>query len=963
MKLAGKALSKDNVASITASRQKYMKQGMFSKDATTKALEDFVNAAHDEVSGYETEIAGKGGVTGADEFSLSDEIAFAKGLPPTEKTESELQRMIGGLKGASEKREIGLFSLEEQGYTPAQKAFAKKIGTSGNPIKDFKKRMDEAKHQAKTKFRQRVVDQFASFKEILNDPKSWMLSQLTHSAPGAIEQAVVGGELHMREDGVMDVDISKKSLVQVLAPLGDQLEKWTHWMAANRANKLMKEGREHLFTQGDINAGRALNVGNEESFEQARKDFERIQASIVQVAVKTGLVSSEEADRWREDGFYLPFYRILQEEEHVKGPRGMGNSGLVGQQAAKQLKGGTENIGDLMTNVMLNWEHLISASLRNQAGSKALDAAVQTGAAVQVAKGSANADVFIKKDGQEVWYSVSEPLVLEALMSLNWEGLNGRAMEIGRKFKRALTIGVTAAPEFKIKNLLRDTIHATAVTDINLNVFANIKEGFKATKKGSQLEASMKAGGALFGESGYIHGSDKKAVKRALEKQLKKELKPTKLLDMNILDTPAKFMKVWDAYQEFGARLENVNRAADYAQMLARGDDRLSATFKARDHLDFTRTGSMTSVRAIAQLSPFLNARLQGIDKLARAAPGTMKEWINPLEATKFKAVIGMYSVASIGLYLAMKDDEDYKALQEWELSAYHHFKIPGNETMFRIPRPFEVGAIAFLAESVAKVLIEDETHGILFAERLGHTLRDTLAFNPLPQVFVPALEVGINKNLFTGRPIESPYARLSGASASTIRKAWTSETMIGVAKGFENIPWANQLSPVQMEHMVKGYLGWIGATVLAGTDMLVSRPLTDAPSQPATKWTEYPGIKALVKTMPPRSTKYTTEFYDQMKTLNKAYMDIRDAKKRGDLEKQIELLEANKNLVAMRKWYNKQNKELQKITKRVEVIHLSTMSSWDKRTEIDRLTVMKNRLTKMVSDQAAAYKRVTKKD
>jgi hypothetical protein len=114
---------------------------------------------------------------------------------------------------------------------------------------------------------------------------------------------------------------------------------------------------------------------------------------------------------------------------------------------------------------------------------------------------------------------------------------------------------------------------------------------------------------------------------------------------------------------------------------------------------------------------------------------------------------------------------------------------------------------------------------------------------------------------------------------------------------------------------------------------------------------------------MPPRSTKYTTEFYDQLKVLNRAYMDIRDAKKAGDLERQIELLEQNKNLVGMRKFYNKNNKELQKITKRIEVTHLSTMDSWAKRNEIDRLTIMKNRLTKMVHDQTAAYKRVTKKD
>jgi len=949
LKLAGKALSKNDASTLKDTRQRYIAEGMDQKDATLQAVEDFINTLDTTVSGYETEIAAKGGVTDAEAFNLAQEIADAKGIP-----------LVVAPETPSDKSSTTLYSLEDQGYTPEQQDF---IDTGdfgkGGQKQNFNDRFNEMRAGFKTKLRQKTVDQYASFKDILKNSASWMLSHVSHSVPGALESIITIGQPFMSKEGIVQVDSNQKSLNKVTEPLGKLLDQWTYWMAANRAHKLMKEGREHRFTQPQIDAGRTLNEKHKELFEQARKDFAQLEHAVVKMGVDTGVFNKEETERWKEDAFYLPFYRVLQEGE-VRGPRGITNMGLVGQQAVKMLKGGTAPLGNLMVNVMMNWEHIISASLKNQAGRAALAQAEALGLATLVNKKLKSKEaVYIRKNGEEVWYEVSEPLVLESLLALNWEGLNSRAMDVARKFKRALTIGVTASPEFKIKNLLRDTIHALAVTTISLDIGKNLTEGWKATVKGSVIAAQMLAGGASFGQSGYIHGSDPEAGARLAKQVLNKKLAEANLLDVNIIDTPAKLKKIWDAYQDFGARLENINRAADYVQSIARGDDLLTATFNARDHLDFTRTGTMTSVRFIAQLSPFVNARLQGIDKLARAAPGTMKEWLDPREAIRFKAVVGVYSAMSIALYLAMKDDEDYKALEEWEQRTYHHFKMPDNETMFRIPRPFEVGAIAYLAESLAKVMIEDETHGVLFAERLGHTITDTLAFNPLPQIFNPALEIAVNKNFFTGKPIESPYARLSGMSPSQIRKAWTSETAIGIAAGFEKINWTKvKLSPIQVEHLVKGYLGWMGAMGMAGVDMLITRPITGAPSQPATKWTEYPGIKALVKTMPPRSTRYTTEFYEQLNKLNAAFMDIRDARKYKNIERELDTLKEHKNLTQLRRFYSIQNKELQKISERIKITHLSTMTAKNKRTEIDRLTVMKNRLTKLTSERVAEFKK-----
>tara|TARA_R110000803_G_scaffold5230_11_gene17377 strand:+ start:1339 stop:4215 length:2877 start_codon:yes stop_codon:yes gene_type:complete len=955
MKKAGKALSKADVDTLTKKTQFYMAKGDTHIVAATKAVEDLVRSAQKTVLGYEKEITDKGGDVQANGFSIEDEISFAKGEFEATGLDSKLDKMIAKkttkpIKVKREMSEDEVFTefMDKEGFTEDEAAVIKKGGFGTQSVGErAKKRVLKINKNAKTKFRQAVVDQYASFKELMGDERSWMLSHLTSSAPGAIEATMHHGQPKLDKSGVITVDTKKKSLDQVLEQLGPDLDKWTYWMAGNRSNRLLAEGKENLFVQADVDVLMGLNKGKEKLFEKVRQDFEELNNAVVKIAVDSGLVNAEEAEQWAKEGFYLPFYRVMDDDVHSKGPRALGKAGLVRQQAFKKLKGGEAQLADLMTNAVLNWNHLISASLKNQAAASAMNTAVELGAAVKVSVADKSKDaVFIREDGLEAWYEVSEPLVLESMMALNWDGLNGPVMDIMRSFKRALTIGVTASPEFKARNLIRDSVHAMAVTDASANIFKNLAMGFKATASDSDISSQMLASGASFGQSGYIHGSDPEAITKLVKKGMTEaQVKAT------ILDTPAKLAKIWDAYQDFGARLENVNRSADYSQAIERGESLLKATFGSRDHLDFTRTGTSSAIRFIAHTVPFVNARLQGLDKAARAAPGTFKDWMNPKEAAKFKAVIGVYSLMSVAAYLAMKDDDDYKAAEEWEKRTYHLLKIPGNDTMFRIPRPFEVGAIAYLAESVAQQMADDKVHGVLFAERLGHTLTDTFAMNPIPQMFKPGGEIAMDKSMFTGRPIESQA--MKSLSPESRKRAWTSETAIAMSETMADIGWGDvTLSPVQIEHLVRGYLGWAGATVLSATDMLITRPLTDAPAAPTTKFTEYPLIKAFVKTSPSKNTHYTTMFYTRLEEINNAYADINEAKKIKDFDKARELIDKNKDALKRRRFYNKARAKISKINQRMKLIRLSSQTADNKRAELDRLTFVKNELTKRVFDR-----------
>ena len=833
-----------------------------------------------------------------------------------------------------------LFSKPKREYTPSQEAARKRGGFGLRKTTKLKTRFDELKYRATNKLRQGMVDQYDSFRSILDDNRAWMMSHLSSSYNGALEAVLEIGSIALKED-VITVDQSQKSLEEVLAPLGEELDDWLMWVAGNRSDRLATEGRERLFRDADIDALKSLADGVMDDgrhrplvYETVRQDFEKLSQSINQVGVDTGLINQEEAQAWADQGFYLPFYRMVEETGDARGPRSFGN-GLVRQTAYKKLTGADLQLDDLLTNLLMNWSHLLGASLKNQSAVAALDTAVEIGLAEQVDENEKGKNsVFVRKNGREVWYNIADDqdgaLVFDSLVSLNQTPFNNLAMKGFRKFKRALTMGVTASPEFKLANLFRDTFQAIAVADMSTNIAKNLYQGFKATKKGHDTIAQMIAGGGAFGDSGYIHGADPDAVKLLIKKGISRD---------TIL-TPRVLMNVWDKWQDVGARLENVNRAANFEQALDDGKSLLEANFESRDHLDFSRTGTFAGIRFLAQVVPFLNARLQGLDKMGRAG-------MDKNQQSQFAAVITAYSAVSAMLYLYMKDDDDYKEAEEWERDSYHLFKLPGSDIMYRLPRPFEVGAIASMSERLVEQMVDDDVHGALFAERLGHTLRHTFAFDPTPQAVKPMLEIYANKNAFTGRPIES--RSMKNLSPAERKRVWTSQTAVKTSAVMDSVVWDDVvLSPVQMEHLVRGYFGWLGTTALAGSDYIIGSAM-DLPVKPAKKITDYPIVKRFARQGQGRSSKYITTFYERLNETTETFNDMKQARLDKDVDKQQSIYDDKAGVLRSRKRLSSVQRKLAKHRRQIASVHRSrSMTATEKRAEIDRLQAGMNAWAKV---------------
>ena len=150
-------------------------------------------------------------------------------------------------------------------------------------------------------------------------------------------------------------------------------------------------------------------------------------------------------------------------------------------------------------------------------------------------------------DGKPAYFDIVDPMLLESIMSIGYMGPKSKFLDVARDFKNMLQFGVTLSPAFKIRNLIRDSVSAMAVSDLKRNPFANVVQGWASSDRNNPAHISALAGGAIFNFGSYYEGDQAKLIRRLLDKGVPKN---------TILDTPEKVKKGllygWDKYQEWG---------------------------------------------------------------------------------------------------------------------------------------------------------------------------------------------------------------------------------------------------------------------------------------------------------------------------------------------------------------------------------------------------------------------------
>lgn len=751
--------------------------------------------------------------------------------------------------------------------------------------------------------------------------------------------------------GALQYKEGTQGLLDILGKAGADLHDFLAWVGAHRAEELMAQGREQNLTQEDIDDLKSRAKGKEALFKEIHREYKKLNDAMLDMAEEAGLVNPESRKEWQSD-WYIPFYRNVENEAGdltLLAPRT--KRGLSHQTSGiKQLKGGAMATNDLLENILANWMKLADASMKNSALVKTVDNLSGTDYIEEfdgesevdyVGKKSDKNVIRIQREGRSEYYKVHDPALLRAVTHLSSTGHQDPVSKAGRYMKRLLTTGVTASPDFILRNFIRDAAHAWAINPDGFKFATDSLKGFKDALREDPAYRELMFAGASF-QGGYVHGTDPEAsaqiIRRALEK---KGLSPKAIhaYEKSLLDTPAKgydaLKRGWQKYREFGDKIENANRLATYKAARANGKELLQAAFEAKDLMDYSLRGNFQLMQYMIDLVPFMNARLQGMSKLARAARENPKRVI-----VQAGVKLAFFSFA---LAMLNDDDERYQKLPDWDKDANWHFWL-GDEH-YRIPKPFEIGIVfGTLPERLYHTAVgNQESEKLLWS--LSHNLWETMAINPTPQFAMPMIESVANRQFFFDKPIEGmsdqgklPEARYDENTSMTMR-------IVG--------DWLG-MSPKKLQHLWNGYLGTMGMYALGAADMAANWA-TDRPDRPAKGLEDLPVMKVLYRgDGPAKSTQYTTDVYDYWSEVEEIYRTIRAFQKEGKTEEANDLMQSNRDKLKYRRALGKARKQLGDIRDQMNRVSRNRLMDADRKKErMDKLIEQRNAISKRFAELA----------
>lgn len=845
----------------------------------------------------------------------------------------------------------------------------KKAVPTGPTIRE---RLEAMKPNLAMRLTQGMFDKVRSVRDI--SEKAYMQLRLSSSVDGAVEALLHFGQV-FNDDGALNIKKGTRGLIEVMQPLGGETDRFLMWIAANRAENLKAQDRELFFKDDEIKKLKKLNLGTMKNgkqrlavYAEAMRGMNDLNRSVLDVARNSGLIDEAAYQRFASDIWYVPFYRYMEEDGTLSAASTA--SGSVNQYFSKLLKGSERPLNDLMENVLMNWSHILSSSMKNLGSVEALKAADNLGGVVtrldpvsdklgkdKSGKTHTLSDtVKVMERGKTVHYMIDDPLLLQSLSAVASIDKSNFLLNIGRAFKTTLTRTVALSPTFKTNNLIRDAVQSIGLTELDYNPVANVYQGIK-TYRNDRGEAL--AGGGVFTMGNAFDGDRASAVKRLVRKGAN---------EADIIDTPEKAAKLardmWDVYDHISDAMENSNRLALYKQVREKGASHLEAAYAARDLQDFTSQGAWAAVRYLNQILPYFNARMQGLYKMGRdgivpaykVLAGTASQ-SDRKKAAKFTTVTGAVAAAGLLLYLAQKDDDDWKQREDWDRDMFFWFKLPGTDRAIRIPKPFEIGSIATVAERVLEQIVDKDVDGAVFGKRMLSLLTDTFAVNIIPQYLRPMADVARNKDGLSGAPIESLSQRRLSAELRTNPRTSGAGMAMGkvnsmLAEGIGALTGADpekmKLSPVQYDYMIKSYLGWVGTVIQQST--YYAAGLAKDGEMPAMRVDDMLWVGNYVKSLPANESRYVTDFYATAEKAARATADFNNLIDKGEIEEAKARRKDDAAILSMASAYSDGKQTMSDISDAIKRVQRDErMSAEDKRKRMDDLYAKRNLLAKRI--------------
>jgi hypothetical protein len=650
-----------------------------------------------------------------------------------------------------------------------------------------------------------------------------------------------------------------ESLADILKPVTKDIENFSRYLVYRRVPELEARGIE---TGIDPAAARAFVHQHRAAFEGQAKKFTDYHNELMDLLVDAGRISKEKADIIKSmNPNYAAFQRVM--DDVVKYGYVPTSAKFLAKipNPIKQIRGSDRPIIDPIESAIKATYIIHNASERARINRQVIDlrdmspevaklvkptrpamelvATLEDGTKVfRPKKNQPEGIIESWKDGERHYYEV--PLDLYQTMSL----LDNHSMSWLVKAMaipaRILRTGATTTPEFAFRNPFRDQWSGFVNTKYGYFPGIDFVRGLFHMLGKSDAYNSWKAGG---GDWAMVTALDRATTKKRLQEVLGRR-------DYVLwLKNPVKFLERMSMYTEIPSRV------GAFARAKGKAVTDIEAAFEAREAtVDFARRGA--KMKEISAIYTFFNARLQGMDRTARA----FKE--RPFATTA--KVFAVATLPSIINYFMNRDDPKFQEIPRWQRNLFWIINIKGH--YIRIPKG-DVGVLfGTPVEMILETLDRDPAHRPdldKFAVDLFKEMMPISDWGGLfPVALRPLFENYVNFNFFKKRSIvPMGMERLEPEFQSF---PYTTES----AKALGQVL---HYPPAKIENFIRGYGGGLGLhalrlldTILEKTKQIPERP--EKPKEPA----DIPGVGAFFVRKPEGFGSESAQlFYDTMKKLD----------------------------------------------------------------------------------------------
>ena len=659
------------------------------------------------------------------------------------------------------------------------------------------------------------------------------------------------------------------------------------------------------------------------------RDMRNIQRKdLLDFMVKSGLYTQDKAKKYLDRMDYVALYRVPENELDSFDTSPIGRSaGLLGAGKEYRLLGSKRAAADPIDNYIQNMSWMMQRGIRNNAAVHTADMLQDIGQgqwfdrpATDLEKKSQNI-VTLFVDGKKKDFKVDD---LNDMAAFTGSPIvSGFVWDLMKYPVSGLRHGITMMPQFVWNQAWEDPIRATISSGNKAGFAKNIKDTWTSIAN-NQFKSERTPNADLLNRYGIVGQKDVLDSADVINMYKGKDKSGWKKYVLYLermaqgSDLGARESIFKNAVEELTKQGYDLETAQDYAAV------------RAHQYMPYQQVGTSKSLAYLRRMMPFVNPPIQGLARDIAAARGrvgnmTRKQGRNALawRLAKYAMFTGMYAAF-------MSGDDEYENQSDEQQD--NNFFIGGA----RIPVPQELKPLKVAIErgtrawglNAPKADMEDSA----IADAVLRKMWEVVAgFAPIPTAFRPLIETKGNYNIFSGLPIVSAgQQRKEPAYQYNDR---TSEIARYLGKTLN-------YSPIKIDHLIKGYGGYMGSTLAQATNYL-------ADDRPAPTINDMLFIGSMLENQ--QATGSRSDFYNLYDKVTTAKATAKAIINEGDKERYREYVQEHKGELAIAPAINNLHNQINKLRDSKKLIMRSNRSPEEKRAALDKLLAAENRVLNSV--------------